>query len=127
MNRKSSRSNPTVDMSNRVFEGYEPDIGCVLGLGYEGVEKKVANNVFRKKFANYIVRTIKYENEVVCAVKEYKDPMTDYDENNMPKDLPTGENAAAKKAIIYQQVNLYVMKEAEIKDNICKMYEKFWG
>ena len=45
----------------------------------------------------------------------------------MPKDLLTGENAAAKKAIIYQQVNLYVTKEAEIKDNICKMYEKFWG
>ena len=29
-----------------------------------------------------------------------------------------------KKSIIYQQVKLYVMKEAEIKDNICKMYDK---
>ena len=32
-----------------------------------------------------------------------------------------------KKAIIYQQVKLYVTKEAEIKDNICKMYEIFGG
>ena len=63
------RSNPTVDKSNKAFKGYEPDIGCVLGLGYEGVDKKVANNVFRKKFANYIVRTMKYGKKVVCAVK----------------------------------------------------------
>ena len=36
-------------------------------------------------FSNYIDRTMKYGNEVVCVVKEYKDPMTDYEENNMPK------------------------------------------
>ena len=32
----------------------------------------------------------------------------------------------AKKVILDQKVKLYVMKEAEIKDNICKMYEKNW-
>ena len=45
----------------------------------------------------------------------------------MPKDLPTGETSAAKKAILDQQVKLYVMKEEEIKENIYKMYESFWG
>ena len=57
----------------------------------------------------------------MCAVKESKDPRTGYEENNTTKDLPTGETSEAKKAIIDQQVNLYVTKEAEIKDNICKM------
>ena len=53
--------------------------------------------------------------------------MNDYEEKNMPKDLPTGDTSAAKKAIIYQKVKLYVTKEAEIKDNICNMYDKIWG
>ena len=47
------------------------------------MDKKVAYDVFRNKFANYIGRTMKYGNKVVCAVKEYKDPMTDYEGNNM--------------------------------------------
>ena len=49
--------------------------------------------------------------------------MTDYEENNIPKDLLIWETLSVKKSIIYQQVKLYVMKEAEIKDNICKMYD----
>ena len=125
--RKSLRINPTVDTSNKAFKGYEPDIGCVLGLGFEKVDKKVAYDVFCKKIANYIVRTMKYGKKVVCAVKESKDPITGYGENNTTKDLPTGDTSEAKKAIIDQQVKLYVTKEAEIKDNICKMYESFWG
>ena len=38
--------------------------------------------------------------------------MTDYEENNMPKDLPTGDISAVKKAILDQQVKLYETKEA---------------
>ena len=33
-NGQALRSNPTVDTSNKAFKGYEPDIGCVLGLGF---------------------------------------------------------------------------------------------
>ena len=53
--------------------------------------------------------------------------MNDYEENNMPKDFPTGDTSAMKKSIIDQKFKLYVTKEAEIKDNICKMYEKIVG
>ena len=60
-------------------------------------------------------------------MKEYKYPTTEYEEHNTPKDLPTGETSAAKKAILDQKVKLYVTKEAEIKDNICKIYDKIWG
>ena len=69
---------------------------------------------------------MKYGNKVVCSVNEYKDPMTDYDVNNMPKDLPTVENSAVRKEIIDQKVKFYVTKEAEIKDKICNMYDKIW-
>ena len=53
--------------------------------------------------------------------------MTDYEENNMPKDLLTGDTSAVKKEIIYQQVKLYVTKEVEIKDKIYNMYKKLGG
>ena len=32
-----------------------------------------------------------------------------------------------KEAILDQKFKLNVMKEEEIKDNICKMYEIIWG
>ena len=73
------RSNPTVDTSNKVFKGVEPNIGCVLGLRFEKVDKNVAYDVFREKFTSYIGSNMKYGNKVVCGVKEYKDPMTDYE------------------------------------------------
>ena len=63
----------------------------------------------------------------MCDGNKYKVSMTDYEQKNIPKDLSTGETSAVKKDIIDQQVKLYVTKEAEIKDNICKMYEIFGG
>ena len=83
--------------------------------------------MLRNNFSNYISRNMNYRNELFCAVKEYKNTMTGYEENNMPKDLSTGETLAVKKAILDQKVKLYVTMEAEIKDNICKMNEKNWG
>ena len=47
--------------------------------------KKVAFNVFYKNNSNYIGRTMKYVNKVLCDVKY---PITDYEKNSMPKDLP---------------------------------------
>ena len=54
------RSNPKVDTSNKVFEGAEPDIGCVLVLRFEKVDKKVAYDVFCNKFYKYIGWNMKY-------------------------------------------------------------------
>ena len=106
------RSNLAVDTSNTEFERAEPDIGCALGLIFEKVYKKVAYDFFCNKFANYICRTMKNGNKIVCAVKEYKDQMTYCEENNMIKDLPTGDTSVVKKAIIDQKFKLYVTKEA---------------
>ena len=58
-NGQHSISNPTVDISHNVFEGSEPDIGCVLGLRFEKVEDKIAYDVFHNKFSNYIGSTVK--------------------------------------------------------------------
>ena len=67
-NGQHSISNPTVYISHNVFEGSEPDIGCVLGLRFEKLDKKVTYDVFCNKFAKYIGSTMKYGNEVVCSV-----------------------------------------------------------
>ena len=78
-NGQNSISNPTVDISHNVFEGSEPDIGCVLGLRFEKLDKTLSYDVFRNKFSNCIGSNIKYRNKLLCEVKEYKDPMTDYE------------------------------------------------
>ena len=43
------------------------------------MDKKVSYDVFCNKFANYIGMTMNYGNKLVCAVKEYKNPMTGYE------------------------------------------------
>ena len=105
-------SNPTIYTTNKAFEGSEPDIGFVLGMRFEKVDKKVAYNVFCNKFSNYIGRNMNNGNEVVYVVKESKDSMTDYEENNIPRYLTSGETSEARKAIIDQTFKLYVTKEA---------------
>ena len=88
------------------------------------MDKKVAYNVFRKCFANYIGRTMKYWNKVVFAVKKYKDLMIYNEENKIPKDHPAENISSVKKVIIDQKVKLHVRRKEEIKGNICKMYDK---
>ena len=78
-NGKASWSNLTVDTSNKAFEGAEPEIVCVLGLRFEKLDKTLSYDVFRNKFSNCIGSNIKYRNKLLCEVKEYKDPMTDYE------------------------------------------------
>ena len=53
--------------------------------------------------------------------------MIDYEGNNMPKYLPTGDTSAVNEAIQYQKFKLYVTKEASIKENMGKIYENFGG
>ena len=48
-NRQALISNPTIDTSNKSFKGAEPNIGCVLGLRFEKVDKKIAYNIFCNK------------------------------------------------------------------------------
>ena len=66
--------------------------------------------MFHNIFSNYIGRTMNYRNRGVCAVKEYKDPITDYEENKIPKDIPRGETSEVRKLILYQKVKSYVRK-----------------
>ena len=84
-NGQASSSNTTVDTWNKAFEGSELDIGCVLGLWFEKMGKKVAYDVFYNRFTYYIFRTVKYGVEVVCDVEEYKDLMTDMKGETCPK------------------------------------------
>ena len=47
-NGQASITNLTLDTSNKAFKGAKPDIGCVLGLRFENLDKKVVNDVFCK-------------------------------------------------------------------------------
>ena len=53
--------------------------------------------------------------------------MTDYEENNMPKDLPTGDTLSAKKDIIEQKTNCMYQREQKLKTKYVKCMTNVGG
>jgi hypothetical protein len=126
--RQNTRGTPTLSTVNRTFEGAEPGVGAVLGLRYEKIDKKVTYEVFREKMSNYIERTMKYGDDVVCIIKEYEDPLEAFESNNMPEELSESDKKKSVKVAIQQQrIKLYVSKEADLVHNIQAIYSKIWG
>ena len=64
-----------MDVSKNNFEGAEPKIGCVIGMKYERIDKKVRSEIFRGNLCNYIESKIEYGTEISGLVKNYEDVM----------------------------------------------------
>jgi hypothetical protein len=126
--RQNTRGTPTMSSANKNFEGAEPGVGAVLGLRYEKIDKKVTYEVFREKMSNYIERTMKYGDDVVCLIKDYEDPIESFEMNNMPEELSASDKENSVKVAIQQQrIKLYVSKEADLINNVQAIYSKIWG
>jgi transcription antitermination factor NusG len=76
-----------MDVSNKNFEGAEPEIGCVLGLKYEKIDKKVTFDVFKEKMCNYIEHKMEFGTEISGLVKDYEDVLHTFKLSNQPTPL----------------------------------------
>ncbi len=63
-----------LDTSNKHFMGAEANIGAVLGLCTEKIDKKAAFGVFQEHLSNYIITNVKNGSDVVNIVKLLETP-----------------------------------------------------
>ena len=126
--RGNNRNQSAMDTSNKNFEGAEPEIGCVLGLRYERIDKKVTFEIFREKMSNFIERKMEYGNEISGIVKTYEDVLKTFKKDGLPEKL-TGDDADDTMLIAIQkeEISLYVKKKAKMASHIKSIYAKIWG
>ena len=87
--RRGNLRNGTVVSSNpRGWDGDTPEIGGVIGLQSEQLDKKCSFNIYKEKVAFHIQRTYKDTGQyLICAINDYLDPVMESNSNHSPAAL----------------------------------------
>ena len=108
--------------NERSWGGDKPDIGAVLGLRSEYLDKKHSFCSFLEKLVEYVLHELNNPNDVLELLTEQKDPRPGL-KANMPVKLDdTDKNNEVLVAIQQQRIKMYVMREMELETNILKIY-----
>jgi len=83
-----------LNSNERTWEGDTPDIGAVLGLRTEYLNKKTSFRVFMEKMEEYILRKLDNGGDVLPLVREQKDPRVSFEKKHLPKELSTEDKRA---------------------------------
>jgi hypothetical protein len=107
----------------RNWEGEEPKVGCVLGLHSKWMDKKVSFEVFLEKTTDYVLGEFRNPRDIIGLIRELKDPSTNFRKNNLAKNLTAKQKESDIKAAIQaQSIKLYAAREADMKNNMDKVY-----
>jgi hypothetical protein len=121
-NRDNSKKSCT-NTSDKMWQGDKPEVGGVLSLRTEWLDKKVSFDVMMEKMTDYVLREFKNGTDVVPVVRDQVDPREDFEENHLPKELTKRQqDSAVHVAIQQQRIKLYVTREAELESNMNKIY-----
>ena len=109
--------------NERTWEGDTPDIGAVLGLRTEYLNKKTSFRVFMEKMEEYILRKLDNGSDVLPLVREQKDPRVSFEKKHLPKELSTEDKKSEVKVEVHKQrIKMYVNREIELEANMVKVY-----
>ena len=75
-NNSSRRQQNTIQLTNpRNYEGSIADVGAILALKHEKLDKKVQYQVFTEKIGNYVYSNIKNRGDLIPLFSNPKNPM----------------------------------------------------
>ena len=122
-NKRNTDKRNIFNSNERTWQGEKPEVGAVLGLRAEWLDKKVSHRVFMEKMVDFVLREFRNANDVISLVRDQVDPRTDFEANHMPADLTDIEKKSdVRKAIQQQRIKLFVNREMELENNIHKIY-----
>ena len=110
--------------NERSWEGDKAEVGAVLGLRTEYLDKKVSFRVFIEKMIEYVLREIdQFPKDVVPALKDKKDPLMILRAKHTPKPLDAAGKADEVQVEIQKhKIKKYVDRELQLETNLCKVY-----
>ena len=85
-NSNRNQSSTSVQLTNpKGYEGSIAEIGAILGLKHEKLDKKTQYQVFVDKIANYVYSNVKYGGDLLPLFKDLVNPEGTYKKNaNLP-------------------------------------------
>jgi hypothetical protein len=83
----------------------------------------VSFEVFLEKTTDYILREFTNPRDIVGSIRDLKDPAVNFKKQNLPKNLTTKQKESdIEVAIQAQRIKLYAIREADMKNNMDKVY-----
>ena len=85
------RSDNQIMSESRSFVGETPELGAVVGLLSERLDKGVTMEQFQEKLKLYVLKNYKKGEDVVTLVEDLVDPRIDFETKHAPADLTPEE------------------------------------
>ena len=108
-NRRNDNRRNTFTNNERTWQGNTTDVGAVLGLRTEYLDKKVSFRVFMEKMEEYAVRKLDNGSDLIPLMREQVDPRISFEKTHLPKELTETEKKNEVKVEVHKQrIKMYV-------------------
>ena len=130
-NNNSSRRQPqnTIQLTNpKNYEGSIAEVGAILALKHEKLDKKAQYQVFVEKIANYVYSNIKNGGDLIPLFSNLEDPMNKFNTKRKPTKLTEEQLSDSLEVDIYKEcIKVYVAGRTTLTRNMEKVYGIIWG
>ena len=122
-NRRNDNRRNLFSGNERTWCGDKGEIGAVLGLRTEYLDKKVSYRVFIEKMIEYVLREIDDASDVLPILSQEKDPIPIFRTDQMPKSLTDEQKKDdVLSAIQSQRIKKFVDREIRVETNVKRIY-----
>ena len=121
-NNRNNRRN-VFNSNERTWCGDKCEIGAVLGLRTEYLDKKVSYRVFIEKMTDYVLREIVDASDVLPILSQEKDPIPIFTAEHMPEELDDEQKKSSVLVkILDQRIKKFVDREIRVQTNVKRIY-----
>ena len=125
-NNNSSRRQPqnTIQLTNpKNYEGSIAEVGAILALKHEKLDKKAQYQVFVEKIANYVYSNIKNGGYLIPLFSNLEDLMKKFNMKRKPTKLTEKQLSDTLEVDIYKGcIKVYVSGRTTLTHNMEKVY-----
>ena len=127
-NERTRRENNIIHVS-KTYEGDTPEIGAVLALQNENVDKKANFSVFCERIGTYIMKEYKNGEDVVAVTKDITVDIVDtFKTEKKPDNLTAAEKRSEVDVEIKkEEIKAYVRDLKTLESNLKKIYSLVFG
>ena len=127
--RRRNINNNQVQLTNpKSYEGCIPEVGGILALKHEKLDKKCQFQVFMDKVGNYVLSNLKDGGDIMVLFRKMENPITTFETKYLPAELSDNDKKSQVKQDIYRErIKAYVTREVNMTRNVEKCFGIIWG
>ena len=116
-NTNSNRNNSNiVQLTNpKAYEGAIKEIGAIMGLKHEKLDKKVHFQIFIDKVSNYIYSSVTNGGDLIPLFSDLEDPIDQFNAKRKPPPMTDAQNADPTEVEIRkEEIKLFVARRNKL-------------